>query len=155
MHDDYKQMVLPSEHTLEPCPVCGSKPELWQYSEDETSPVTKLVACSMGEPIGPQDGVVFAGCPLYMPPNNFYRATIREAVKFWNEMASALRVMRERKTKPAAFIHPTELQALADRGHATVAAKRNGKSVPLFLGGTTDLHPEEASSGGKAEPAGN
>lgn len=87
-HDDYKKLDTPAG--LEPCPCCGSDAELWQYSVSETAPTNKVVCCSMGDPIGPQNGVVWAGCPLYMPPNDFYQATAREASKFWNEFAKAI-----------------------------------------------------------------
>lgn len=102
MHDDYKQVDL-SEYVfappnggpaLEPCPVCGSKAALWQYSESDTAPRKLLVCCTHGEPIGPQEGLTNEGCLLYMPPDQFYRETIRDAVRYWNEFAKALTAMR-------------------------------------------------------------
>jgi hypothetical protein len=94
IHDIYKQIALPSGYTLEPCPVCSSKAELWQFSESDKSPTQKLVCCTQGEPIGPQDGLIFHGCLLYMPPDIFMRPTISDAVKYWNEFAVAIREMR-------------------------------------------------------------
>jgi hypothetical protein len=94
MHDNYKQITLPSGYTLERCPVCSSQAELWQFSESDKSPTHKLVCCTYGDPIGPQDGLVNHGCPLYMPPDNFMRPTIRDAVKYWNELAVAVRALR-------------------------------------------------------------
>jgi hypothetical protein len=102
MHDDYKQLDLSQiasvppngGPTLEPCPVCGSEAQLWQYSESDTAPRKLLGMCSHGEPIGPQDGLTNEGCLLYMPPNQFYRETIRDAVRYWNEFAKALTAMR-------------------------------------------------------------
>jgi hypothetical protein len=101
MHDDYKQLDLsgyvtapPNGRVLEPCPVCGSEAQLWQYSESETSPRQLLVMCSHGEAIGPQDGLANAGCPFYMPPNGHYRETIRDAVRYWNELAKAITTLR-------------------------------------------------------------
>jgi hypothetical protein len=80
--------------TLDLCPVCGSAASLWQYSTSETAPRKLLVCCTNGEPIGPQDGLVGEGCLLYLPPNNFYRETIRDAVRYWNEFAKALTALR-------------------------------------------------------------
>lgn len=92
MHDDYKPLDTPQG--LERCPVCGSEAGLWQYSESETAPRKLLVMCSHGDRIGPQDGLIHEGCLLYMPDNNFYRETIRDAVRFWNEFAKALSAFR-------------------------------------------------------------
>lgn len=89
-HDDYKRLDLPAGVTVTDCPVCGSLAELWQYSTSETAPTSKAVMCSRGEAFGPQDGIANAGCLLYMPPHEFYKATIREAVRYWNEYAGAL-----------------------------------------------------------------
>lgn len=93
MHDDYKPLDC-DPAKLERCPVCGSEAALWQYSESETDPRQLLVACSHGDKIGPQDGLAYEGCPLYMPKQDFYRETIRDAIRFWNEFAAALNAMR-------------------------------------------------------------
>lgn len=95
MRDNFKQLDLPST-PLEICPCCGSAAELWQYAEDEHAPTTKLVCCSNGDPIGPQEMGVGSGCVLYMPPNSHYCATQREAVKFWNEFAIAMCAMQRK-----------------------------------------------------------
>lgn len=94
MRDDYKR--LETDAHMEACPCCGDKAELWQYSENVTAPTQKLVCCSHKEAIGPQeeDSLVGSGCPLYMPPNGFYCATQREAIKYWNEFAKALTAMQ-------------------------------------------------------------
>lgn len=94
MHDDYKPLDTPHGLTLERCPVCGSEGALWQYSTSPTAPTTKAVMCGHGDAIGPQDGVKNEGCLLYMPPDNFYRATIKDAVRHWNEFAKALTALR-------------------------------------------------------------
>ncbi|VTU32155.1 hypothetical protein H4CHR_02954 [Variovorax sp. PBS-H4] len=94
LHDDYKRLSIPDGARLEPCPCCGGTPELWQYSVSPDGPATKAVMCSTNEPIGPQDGLTNEGCPLYMPPDCHYRATMREAIKFWNDFAKALTTMR-------------------------------------------------------------
>ena len=102
MHDDYKQLDLSQivsvppngGAVLEPCPVCGSAGQLWQYSTSPTAPRQLVVMCSHGEPIGPQDGIRNEGCLLYMPPEAFYQARIADAVRYWNEFAKALTAMR-------------------------------------------------------------
>lgn len=92
MHDDYKPLETPAG--VERCPVCGAEAQLWQYSEDANSPVKRLVMCSHGDKIGPQNGLIHEGCLLYMPGNEFYRETARDAVRFWNEFAKALNALR-------------------------------------------------------------
>lgn len=92
-HDDYK-LLEPSDAPIEVCPVCASKAELWMFSKSETDITSKLVMCTNGEAFGPQQGSANEGCLLYMPPQEFYKATIREAVKFWNEYAKALGKIR-------------------------------------------------------------
>jgi hypothetical protein len=89
MKEQYTQLTAPDGTTFEPCPCCASTPELWQY-ELPTGGATKVVMCSNGTAFGPQDGIANEGCPLYMPDDGFYRATIREAVRYWNEYAKAL-----------------------------------------------------------------
>lgn len=99
MHDDYKPLDGAGWTPLEPCPVCGSEAALWQYSASETTPRKLLVCCTHGDKIGPQDGLTNEGCLLYMPPDNFYRETIRDAVRYWNEFAKALTAMRNAGVK--------------------------------------------------------
>lgn len=58
------------------CPLCGEKAELWERVRWDIA--TKAVMCSNGEG--------YAGletCLLYLPPEPFYQATKREALKFW------------------------------------------------------------------------
>jgi hypothetical protein len=96
MRDDYKQLSTPDG--LEACPCCGSAAELWRYSEHVTSPTQTVACCSNQDAIGPQadDSPFGCGCPLYMPPNGFYCATQREAVKYWNEFAKALTALQRK-----------------------------------------------------------
>lgn len=96
MHDDYKQIQFPEGSVHELCPCCGADPELWQYSTSPDGPATKVVMCSTADPIGPQAGLVNEGCPLYMPPDDHYRATIREAIKFWNDFSKALTALQRK-----------------------------------------------------------
>jgi hypothetical protein len=93
-HDEYKALDTPAGQHIAACPVCGAAGALWQYSESEQAATEKSVMCTNGEAFGPQDGIVTEGCLLYMPPRGFYQATIREAIKYWNEYAKALIVQR-------------------------------------------------------------
>ena len=77
------------------CPVCAGKAALWQFQKSPGASASKVVMCEHGESIGPQDGIAFEGCPMYMPDDGFYKATIREAVKYWNDYAAALVKLRE------------------------------------------------------------
>lgn len=99
----YKKAEIPEGFEAEPCPVCGAAAELWQYSTDfKNGPIDKVMMCSNGEKFGPQDGATNEGCLLYMPPQDFYRGRIAEAVKFWNQYARALNAQRrERNWKRA------------------------------------------------------
>jgi len=99
----YKPAELPAGMDVEPCPVCGADAELWQHSNDfKNGPIDKLIMCSNGDRFGPQDGAMNEGCLLYMPPQDFYRGRIAEAVKFWNQYARALNAQRiERNWKRA------------------------------------------------------
>lgn len=96
MSDDYTRLNIPDGTRFEPCPCCASEPELWQFSEVDGA--SKVVMCSNGTAFGPQSGIADEGCPLYMPPQGFYRATIREAAAYWNEYAKAL-VSQQRKNR--------------------------------------------------------
>jgi hypothetical protein len=90
-HDCYQPIDTPEGVVIEPCPVCNARASLWRHSEAPDAPTTTAVMCSNGERFGPQDGLVNLGCLLYMPPGDFHRGTIREAVRYWNEYALALR----------------------------------------------------------------
>ena len=96
MKPDYKNIETPVGTCIEVCPCCGSEASLFRYSEIENGPTQVVVMCSNGDPIGQQEGIVYAGCPLYMPNNDFYCATVREAVRYWNNYAKALNAIRRR-----------------------------------------------------------
>lgn len=96
MRDEYKQLEFPAGRFASACPCCGAQPELWQYSEDPTDPTQKVVMCTTNEDVGPQDSTIFAGCPMYMPGNDFYQPTAREAINYWNAFAAALVTLRKR-----------------------------------------------------------
>lgn len=97
MRDCYKKVDAPVGAHIEVCPVCGAIGELWRYSEADDAPTSTAVMCTNGEKFGPQDGLRNEGCLLFMPPENFYRATLREAVKYWNEYAKALEAQRRKR----------------------------------------------------------
>ncbi len=110
----YKKADLPAGPHIEPCPVCGADAEIWQYSTDfKNGPIDKVVMCTNGDRFGPQDGLMNEGCLLYMPPQDFYRSRIVDAVKFWNEHAKALNAQRrDRNWKRAQVLR--EVTANAD-----------------------------------------
>jgi hypothetical protein len=93
-HEDYKRLETPAGSAIENCPVCGCQAELWQYSAADDGPTNKLVCCTRSDPFGPQDGIIMAGCLLYLPPQAFYMATSREAIRYWNDYAKALEKLR-------------------------------------------------------------
>lgn len=94
-HDDYKRLDLPLDVEVARCPVCNGFGELWQFSESVGAPTTKTICCETAESFGPQSGEMNSGCLLYMPPNGFYQATIREAIAYWNAYAEALTELRK------------------------------------------------------------
>lgn len=59
-------------------PLCGSPAELWEHKL-ENGTYRKVVMCSNGG-----DGLDDEGCPMYMPPEGFYKATKVEALSTWN-----------------------------------------------------------------------
>ena len=70
--------------TLESCPFCGSAAEMWGYSRHD-SLHQKVVMCSNGGDA--ESGV--DECPMYMPPEGFYKATKNEARNTWNTRKTA------------------------------------------------------------------
>lgn len=92
MTEDFDKQEIPDGTVLEPCPMCASDAELWKRTVVTGSGDTQIhpfVCCGHGEPIGPQFSDVSGGCPLFMPPEDFYRARIADAVKHWNSFAKA------------------------------------------------------------------
>ncbi len=93
-HIDFKKLPIPEKAHLERCPVCGHSAELWQHSDSVESPTRKFVRCTKYDGFGPQERGVFEGCLLCLPPREFYKETIHEAVNYWNEYALALLALR-------------------------------------------------------------
>lgn len=90
MNNEYKLMEPPPAEPLEACPCCGSSARVWNYVEKDGGPVVRVAMCDQEGSIGPRDSLVYEGCLLQMPPNDFYRGTGRDAVRYWNEYAKAL-----------------------------------------------------------------
>jgi hypothetical protein len=91
-HEVYKP--IDTTEPIAPCPLCYAKAMMWQYSEAPDDPVSRVVMCENGDAIGLRSGITNEGCPFYMPPADFYRATAREAARYWNAFAEALRIQR-------------------------------------------------------------
>lgn len=97
MKELYKKAT--SFEPVQSCPVCGGDAQVYTYIGDsKNGSVQKLVACTTGGSFGPQDeDTIHPGCLLFMPPIDFYHATIREAVKYWNEYARHLSAIRRKR----------------------------------------------------------
>lgn len=80
--------------TIEPCPICNSQAQLWRFSEDMDSPVSHVVMCSHDGPIGQRGGLVFDGCLLVMPPDDFYQPRQIQAINYWNDYAIAVKAIK-------------------------------------------------------------
>ena len=100
LRDDYSVIEQPHP-ALEACPVCAGSARLWRYAEDPTQPSSVAAMCDNADPIGPQDGMVNEGCLLYMPSDDFYRPTIRDAAAYWNSFATALVALRRKTERKA------------------------------------------------------
>jgi len=103
-YDQFKKVETPEGVHIEACPVCSAIAELWRFSETSESPTETAVMCSNGDAFGPQSGIACEGCLLNMPPQEFYRDTIRDAVRFWNEYAKALTSQRRARNWEAAKV---------------------------------------------------
>ncbi len=97
-HNYYLMEPPPAAEAVEPCPCCGSSARVWVYAEAPTAPVKRVVMCDHSGDIGPRDSLLYEGCLLCMPPNDFYRDTGRDAVRYWNEYAKAL-TAKQRATR--------------------------------------------------------
>lgn len=94
IHDNYKRI---EGEGIRRCPCCGSPAELWQYSTSPTSPTNKVVMCSNNLAVieTPND-LLTADCPMFMPPQLFYKATAREAIDFWVRYGEALEALQRK-----------------------------------------------------------
>ena len=99
MKEDFDQQDIPTGVTLEPCPLCASDAQIWKRTTVTRSGDTQIhpfVCCSHGEPIGPQFNDITSGCPMFMPPEDFYRMRIADAVKQWNSFAKAATALQRK-----------------------------------------------------------
>ena len=92
-HEDYRKAASPIP--LEPCPICGATPQLFDFSESFTAPQTHVVNCTTYEQIGCRDGLIYNGCLLYNAPDDFHRPTRRQAAEYWNAFARQLVAVRK------------------------------------------------------------
>lgn len=51
--DNYTRLATPDGTHTEPCPVCASDPEIWQYIAKEGDVAQKVVMCGHDDEIGP------------------------------------------------------------------------------------------------------
>ena len=85
-------MVDPRRHpAVLPCCVCGSKPQVWRY-KDTWDCCTVAVCCSIAEDASDNESPFT--CVLYLPPRDFYRPRIVDAVAYWNAYQRAALAMR-------------------------------------------------------------
>jgi len=99
-HEEYVKAVLPDgSPDILNCPCCASKANLFQFSETPTSPSSRVVMCSYSFGIGAQESAVNEGCLLYLPPEDFYQATAKAAIAYWNNFAAGLVNLRFRNLK--------------------------------------------------------
>lgn len=96
--DIYRRMEPQPVGAIELCPICGSAASVWEFSEQPSDPVQRVVMCENGERFGPQDGLTNDGCLLYMPPDQFYHGRGADALRYWNEYAKALSIQRRRRS---------------------------------------------------------
>lgn len=96
--DEYTR-IEPSRHgTLNPCPLCGSDAEAWRHRESE-SVSTVAICCTKSDAFGPQESdITSSGCAFYMPPAEFYRSRIRDAVEYWNSYGKAIEIIRRQNS---------------------------------------------------------
>jgi|GEM_PF-2300969 len=78
MKEEFKKIGDETHYHMERCPFCGNQAELWEHQLNESA-YRKVVMCSNGG-----DGLNDEGCPMYMPPEGFYRATKTDALNAWN-----------------------------------------------------------------------
>lgn len=87
---------------LNACTFCGWPAELYSRSNADGTFSEKAVMCSN---FGDDDPTGNA-CPLHLPPEDFYHATKREAVEYWNERTARglekAKAMLEAKVPPEA-----------------------------------------------------
>ena len=89
MKEEFLQ--LKTNESIKPCPYCGAENELWQHDAGHGH-AQKVVMCSNS---GDEDNGI-EPCPMNMPPEGFYMATKREAIKAANSRAPVSRETNDR-----------------------------------------------------------
>lgn len=92
IHEIY--LKLPTPEGLSPCPCCGAQAELYQVRFEKGGPASKHVCCSRDGYLIRTDDLDSVYCPLSLPSDSHSRATVREAVALWNELADVLTTLR-------------------------------------------------------------
>lgn len=106
--EEYKR-IEGFDQQLLPCVLCGKAAELWEYTAAVNGP-TKVAMCPTVDTDGAED------CPFVMPPQSYYRATKREAIKYWND--------HRLEVSPA---HRDVIGILIEIAHAAYHAMDNGE----------------------------
>lgn len=106
--EEYKR-IEGFDQQLLPCVLCGKAAELWEYTAAVNGP-TKVAMCPTVDTDGAED------CPFVMPPQSYYRATKREAIKYWND--------HRLEVSPA---HRAVIEILIEIAHAAYHAMDDGE----------------------------
>lgn len=133
--EEYRRWVG-THGPLDPCPVCGAEAEMWQFAEKEGDVAQRLVCCTSGEAseaFAGARGHLLGGCLLFMPPQDFYQPTARQAERHWNEFARACE--QARLTAGA-----TKLKARLEG--MRVAVDIEGQTVPGFSSTVVVIKPD-------------
>ena len=109
--EEYKHIVG-FDNLIQPCAICGESATLWEFKKGISGP-QKTVMCTNNNYKGQE-----IDCPMFMPPEIFYyRATIREAIKAWNEARSNKIVpINEAKLKRGLEAAKRRLQQMIETG---------------------------------------
>ncbi len=152
MKDDYYLMEPPPVEAVEACPCCGSSARVWVYSEDPTMPVTRVVMCDHSDSIGPRDSLVYEGCLLQMPPDDFYRETGRDAVRYWNEYAKALTAAQRANRWNTSQVLRGPQSDIAAAAHAQGLREREQQTKAYATTLAVSLHAQHFSEAAQWEP---
>jgi hypothetical protein len=99
--EEYRQLLdadtLPAQYHVVRCAVCGSMPELWEHKEIGGT-WSKTLMCPNNESVcSTVEQIIDEGCPMFMPGRDFYKATRREAIDFWNKWNEAMTAQRRER----------------------------------------------------------
>ena len=98
--EEYRQLLdsdaLSAQYRVVRCSVCGSMPELWEHKEKSVT-WSKVLMCPNSESLLPEKEMLNDGCPMSMPGMDFYKATRREAIDFWNKWNEVMTAQRRER----------------------------------------------------------